>query len=378
MRSKDKSERRREYAGRGDERFPLKFGVGRSTFDVRRLPRQSRSTIHLKAPISIKQLRGSILRHVSRSFYLSIRLLPIPLRDPIALAYLLARATDTIADTADVDAALRLERLRDLAALIQSDAAIVDSFATRPANQAERALMERLPDCLEWLRALPEEDRRDIRDVLAKINEGQTLDVQRFQNPAQLCALDRTEDLGRYTYLVAGCVGEFWTRICFRRLPRFTAQTSARMLEWGVEYGKGLQLVNILRDVGTDVRAGRCYLPADELQAARLAPADLLRDATRAGPILRVWQERAQQGLAAGVEYACAIQPWRVRLATALPALIGLRTLALLREAGAKVFESRIKIERATVRRIMFTLLARSASPSAIRALTKNSGAAFP
>ena len=332
----------------------------------------------MKAPISIKQLRGSILRDVSRSFYVSIRLLPVPLRDPIALAYLLARATDTIADTADVNAPLRLERLRDLAALIQSDAAIVAPFATRPTDQGERALMERLPDCLEWLRVLPEEDRRDIRAALAEINEGQTLDVQRFQDAAEIRALDRTDDLDRYTYLVAGCVGEFWTRICFRRLPRFTAQPLARMLEWGVDYGKGLQLVNILRDVGADLRAGRCYLPANELQAAGVAPADLLRDATRAEPILRAWQERAQQGLAAGVEYACAIEPWRVRLATALPALIGLDTLTLLREAGAKVFESRIKIERATVRRIMFTLLARGASPAAIRALTRNSGAAFP
>ena len=382
MRSKDKSERRTEYARRGDERFPLKFGVGRSTFDVRRLPRQSRSNIHLKSPISIKQLRGSILRDVSRSFYLSIRLLPVPLRDPIALAYLLARATDTIADTADVDSSLRLERLRDLAAFIQSDAPAAEnsfhSFASRQKDEAERALIEQLPACLEWLRSLSDADRQDIREVLARINEGQTLDVQRFQNPAQICALDGAADLERYTYLVAGCVGEFWTRICFRRLPRFTAQTPARMLEWGVEYGKGLQLVNILRDVGMDLRAGRCYLPAAELQVAGLTPADLLRDATLAESILRAWQERAQQGLAAGVEYACAIAPWRVRLATVLPALIGLRTLTLLREARAKVFESRIKVERATVRRILFTLLARGASPSAIRALTKNSGAAFP
>ena len=46
-----------------------------------------------------KQLRGEVLRSVSRSFYLSLRVLPKPLRDPLSLAYLLARATDTIADT---------------------------------------------------------------------------------------------------------------------------------------------------------------------------------------------------------------------------------------------------------------------------------------
>eukprot|EP01034_Spumella_vulgaris_P003029 gene3029-3914_t len=38
----------------------------------------------------------ALLRGVSRSFYVSIRLLPGPLREPVAAAYLLARATDTI------------------------------------------------------------------------------------------------------------------------------------------------------------------------------------------------------------------------------------------------------------------------------------------
>jgi phytoene/squalene synthetase len=44
-------------------------------------------------------LLGNLLRQVSRSFYLSLTVLPGPLREPIGLAYLLARAADTIADT---------------------------------------------------------------------------------------------------------------------------------------------------------------------------------------------------------------------------------------------------------------------------------------
>ena len=43
-----------------------------------------------------------LLHGVSRSFGLSIRLLPQALREPVGLAYLLARATDTVADTAHV------------------------------------------------------------------------------------------------------------------------------------------------------------------------------------------------------------------------------------------------------------------------------------
>ena len=43
-------------------------------------------------------LTGDLLRGVSRSFYLSLRILPAALREPIGLAYLLARAADTVAD----------------------------------------------------------------------------------------------------------------------------------------------------------------------------------------------------------------------------------------------------------------------------------------
>ncbi|MEP6810350.1 MAG: phytoene/squalene synthase family protein [Chthoniobacterales bacterium] len=325
---------------------------------------------------SVQRLRGAILRDVSRSFYLSIRLLPVALRDPIALAYLLARATDTIADTAEIDAAIRLERLQELAALIQAEPPAkisegLQSFARLQRDEAERGLIERLPECLAWLQAIAEEGRREIRAVLAPINEGQTLDVARFRDPTRIVALEDAAELDRYTYLVAGCVGKFWTDVCFRKLPTFSVTARETMVERGIAYGKGLQLINILRDAGADLRAGRCYLPAEELLAEGLTPDDLLVKADRAEPVLRKWCERAAEGLNAGVEYACAIQPWRVRLATVLPALIGARTLALLREAGPAVFQRRVKIERAEVRAILFRLTARLASPGIIRALAR-------
>ncbi len=334
-------------------------------------------TIRLNSPTSIpiKHLRGAILREVSRSFYLSIRLLPAAVRDPIALAYLLARATDTIADTAEIDAATRRERLVELAALIQGQAAppgaveSLRSFAALQKNAAERALLERLPECLEWLSALSEADRDDVRAVLVPINEGQRLDVERFRDPAHVVALATADELERYIYLVAGCVGEFWTRVCWRKLPQFSNEAREMMLEWGVAYGEALQLVNILRDPGTDLRLGRCYLPADELEVVGVTARDLRWNAARTEPVLRAWREQAELGIKEGIEYACAIRSWRVRLATALPALIGARTLALLRDAGPEVFHRRVKVERAEVRRTLLALVSRLAAPATIRAL---------
>ena len=61
----------------------------------------------------------SILRAVARSFYLSIRFLPTRLREPVALGYLLARSTDTVADTATVPVKTRIETLGRLSEIIQ-------------------------------------------------------------------------------------------------------------------------------------------------------------------------------------------------------------------------------------------------------------------
>jgi farnesyl-diphosphate farnesyltransferase len=317
----------------------------------------------------VAQLRGAILRSVSRSFYLSIRLLPKQLRDPIALAYLLARATDTIADTAEIDADFRLTELARLAALIQGEQLPngFSGFAARQKNPAERTLMESVPLCLDWLCAISPNEQKEIRDVLVRINEGQSLDVQRFRDPTRITALQTSADLDRYTYLVAGCVGGFWTNICFLHLPRFATKSREEMVSLGIDYGKGLQLINILRDVGADLATGRCYLPAEELASVGLQPNQIREHAAHVRPLLDRWLERAEQGIAAGVEYSCAINSWRVRLATVLPALIGARTLARLREAGADVIDEKIKIPRAEVRAILLKLFVSGASPRAIR-----------
>ncbi len=322
-----------------------------------------------------KQLRGALLRSVSRSFYLSIRFLPSKLRDPIALAYLLARATDTIADTAELEPAERMSHLETLARLIQGQGdrnaarTLIVAFAPLQKDTAERTLIEQLPNCLQWLDLMATEDRADIREVLAKINEGQILDVKRFGSSATVTALKTAADLDRYTYLVAGCVGEFWTAICSRHLPEFSKQSGQHMKTLAVEYGKGLQLINVLRDIGADLQAGRCYLPADELHSLGMTPADLQQKAALAQPVLEQWRQRAEKGISAGIEYACAIQPWRVRLATVLPALIGARTLALLRDAGSEAIAHRVKVPRAEVRRILFACTTRLASPGAIQRL---------
>jgi len=318
-----------------------------------------------RSSASAQRLQTAVLRRVSRSFYLSIRFLPSRLREPVALAYLLARTTDTVADTARISGTFRTETLQTLSKAIQGKASqgtvvdLVASFAPLQEHEAERTLVESLPDCLEWLGRLETSDCLDVRAVLEKITQGQMLDLQRFSETAEITALSTAADLDEYTFLVAGSVGEFWTRVCFRHIRNFAARPENEMLTLGKSYGMGLQLVNILRDAGADLRSGRCYFPEEELISTRLTPAQVLSEPERFQPVYQNWAGKAERGLESGMQYSCAIGNRRVRAATVLPALIGARTLALLRDAGATALDQQVKVPRKEVRVMIVRALTR-------------------
>lgn len=309
-------------------------------------------------------LLTSLLKDVSRSFYLTLRVLPGTIRAPIGLAYLLARATDTIADTQLVPVEQRLgalAALRERILGLSSKPVEFGALAQQQGSPAERRLLERIEEALTVLGTLSDADRQRVREVLTTITSGQELDLRRFAGASaeQVVALRAPEELEDYTYRVAGCVGEFWTKMCRAHLFPRAAVDDAFLLNSGVRFGKGLQLVNILRDIPADLRLGRCYLPADRLAALGLKPQDLLNPEQE--PRLRgLYQEYlnvAEAHLRAGWSYTNAL-PWRcarVRLACAWPILIGFETLHLLRSANVLDPQHRVKVSRRRVKQLMLS-----------------------
>jgi farnesyl-diphosphate farnesyltransferase len=134
----------------------------------------------------------------------------------LGVAYLLARAADTVADTRLLP---RGERLAHLAAFREELAAsapgrldaIVAATRASQATAAERELIERLAECFAAYRALSAHDRARAQRVLGTIVGGMTWDLTTFpgEDAGGLTALESRAELDRYTYMVAGCVGEF-------------------------------------------------------------------------------------------------------------------------------------------------------------------------
>jgi farnesyl-diphosphate farnesyltransferase len=292
------------------------------------------------------ELIGPLLRDVSRSFYLTLRVLPKEIRPQVSLAYLLARATDTIADTKAVPRAKRVFALQQLQNL--SHVPDLGTIAEQQTSGGEKRLLERLDDCVAAAGQFDEADSRRIQELLKIIVGGQIFDLQRFpgETEKELVALTNDGELDNYTYMVAGCVGEFWTKMCIARLPALHDWDVEEMKALGVRFGKGLQLVNVLRDIPKDLRIGRCYLPVSD-PVALLDPKNF--EAIR--PLYERWLDAALAHLDAGWQYTLRVpgSEFRLRLACIWPIWIGLMTIARLRDANPLDPARRIKISRGEV-----------------------------
>lgn len=288
------------------------------------------------------QLLGSLLKGVSRSFYLTLRVLPPGLRLPVGLAYLLARAADTIADTPLISPELRREFILVFRSQVEGPAKLdalrrmEEELTDLQTIPKERELLTSLPAAFALLESMHEPDAAMVRSVLVILSLGMEMDLATFppETSGNVEALEDGQALDRYTYLVAGCVGEFWTAITMAHSGSLKKWDEEAMLHTGVRFGKALQLTNVLRDVPRDLRIGRCYLPRTELAALGLSPQDLLNPerGKEARPALTPWIKTAIEHYKSAEDYLLAIPRHspRLRLAVLWPILIGLASLARL------------------------------------------------
>ncbi|HUJ73017.1 MAG TPA: squalene/phytoene synthase family protein, partial [Verrucomicrobiae bacterium] len=224
--------------------------------------------------------------------------------------------------------------------------------ADQQTSAAEKQLLERLEECVVALGQFDEADGRRIQELLKIIVGGQIFDLQRFpgETEKELVALSNDEELDRYTYMVAGCVGEFWTKMCVAHVAALREWKTEEMSAVGVRFGKGLQLVNVLRDMPKDLRIGRCYFPVKEPQAL-LDP----RNVEGIRPLYNRWLDVAVAHLDAGWQYTMRIprSEARLRLACIWPIWIGLMTIARLRTENPLDPARRVKISRGEVYGVM-------------------------
>lgn len=294
-------------------------------------------------------------------------MVPADVRDQIGLGYLFARAADTIADTDLIDRARRLEYLSQLKAQFVSEQIswsqirdIQQAMGPLQQDSSERVLLERLEDCFRLFQECSPEDRRRVQRLMTTLTQGMEMDLSRFpgQSVEDLVALKTLDDMDRYTYYVAGCVGEFWTDLMCAHRTALASWNVRHMSDLGIRFGKGLQLTNIVKDIAHDLQKGRCYIPEAMLAEAGLTPRDLLDQTNlpRFRPVLSKLVRMAAEHLDQGWMYTMSIprHEMRLRLSCMWPILSAGESLKLVLHSPDLLNPAvKVKIPRSKVYQIL-------------------------
>ena len=284
----------------------------------------------------------ALLRAHARTFALTLRVLPPALREPLGIAYLIARASDTIADASRISRERRLKLLEHLDSLLAEESPHQwrPELVAGELTEQQKQLINALPGLLESCGDAKE--RGEILRLWRTILQGQLFDLRRFGPGATPLT---GEELEFYCGLVAGSVGAAWTRLIARHAPRTLLRPAEQMIPLGIAYGKGLQLVNILRDRSEDRVLGRCYVREEELPELFARAEEWLRGADR---------------------YLAGLRPGRILMASSLPLALARPTLGLIRAdpTAARVKLPRHRVRLALLRGLVSLWLPRPADPA--------------
>ncbi len=247
----------------------------------------------------------AITRKSASNLALAFVLLPKSKRDAMSALYAFCREVDDIADEDSAPVEDRRRRLAEWRADIKRAC----------ENQPPQFAVNRELQPVIHAFSLP-------FDLFNELIQGceMDLDIKRYED---------FEELELYCYRVASVVGLLSIQIFGYQQP----QTR----DYAVSLGKALQLTNILRDVKTDARRGRIYLPQNELRKFNVSENEILEGRYSAN-----FRDLAQSVAARAKEYYSAAQtslPSGDRKAMVAAELMGMVYWRLLKKLERAQFD---------------------------------------
>ncbi len=274
----------------------------------------------------------AILSSVSRTFALTIPLLPPIIEKVVGNTYLLCRIVDTIEDAAE----LTPEAKKNLSALfldVVLERAPVESFVEpcldalkNYSNHDELDLIAHTPTVLRILHTCSSHDQEAVSRCVSIMSEG----MSRFHGRQTKAGLKNLSEFEDYCYVVAGVVGELLTSIFRHYSPQFSKNIQGHE-NLAIAFGQALQMTNILKDSPEDRARGVSWKPAN------LSQLDLL--------------QIAYQKLSDSLTYILLIPKEEVGMRRFCLLAFGLAVLTLDKLAAGDHFERQedIKLSRNTV-----------------------------
>ena len=297
-----------------------------------------------------------ILPAVSRTFALSIRLLPGELGAAVRCAYLLCRIADSIEDEpalAAIDKASLLDAFGDCF----DDDDAVNVFVARAADlrgdPAYVRLVRGTNQVFVAYQSLPDRTRGSVRHWVREMIAGMQKFVLLYPHGIRIQTLNEYKE---YCYYVAGTVGYLLTDLWYEYSSSIGAARYGILRERCRAFAEALQTVNILKDVVRDAEhENSVYIPQELLlkngssQELILAPDSVRQNCAAMATLTRLgWDDL---DLATAYLLAIPRRAVSIRIFCALPLLFAYATLRDLTArpdglAGRQI----VKISRREVR----------------------------
>lgn len=331
-----------------------------------------------KKPTVLPPLLNQYLKKTARSFYLSLAFLPQDFKKPIGLAYVLARLADDICDAKKIEQNTKTSFLEFFRQTITSKNIFdaknqfevknqLQKIQTNPSLKNSVKIWE---TSLSFLQTLSQNQQQNITWLLDQLTLAMQWDLNFFDKNKLNC-VQNEDQLDKYCYQIAGVVGMFWMQMLEPLLDNRGTHKN-KIYEWASDYGKGLQLINILKDISFDFQRGRVYLPQTDLKKWGLATEDIqyVQNYDRFWPIIQKYLLKSLQYLKNGSQifYFLPKHLHAIYGSTVMPALIGLKSLDFL-NGDHQLLSAHFphKIKRSSVYCTVFSLLVGFYSPEKIQ-----------
>ncbi|HEY8520778.1 MAG TPA: phytoene/squalene synthase family protein [Gammaproteobacteria bacterium] len=327
--------------------------------------------------------QAAILPGVSRTFALTIPVLPERLAEVMTNAYLLCRLADTIEDDVALDNRQKSEFHRRFVAVVKGEEP-AEPFARDLAPLLssrvlpdERDLVVNAAKVIRVTHGFTPAERAALTRCVSIMCEG----MPEFQRNKSLRGLADLEEMDAYCYYVAGVVGEMCTELFCLYCPELQKERH-RMMRLAVSFGQGLQMTNILKDIWDDRQAGSCWLPRSLFEPAGVSLERLEEhhtgEAFRAG--LNELIGVAHAHLRNALEYTCIIPKREVGIRRFCLWAIGLAVLTLRKIYRNPAFRSgaEVKVSRRTVKATVLTTNLTLMSNRAVRLMFARAADGLP
>ena len=309
----------------------------------------------------------SMLPKVSRTFAPTIRMLPKGLNSIVTVAYLLCRVADTIEDSEELTIGAKKGSLDNYISIFKEEEnssslkQFIDGIEDLPRITPDEHLVYDLPRIINVFNSFSPVFRKHIGQWVVEMSVG----MQKYAQAAvrkKFSFLGTMNELDEYMYYVAGTVGYLLTELFSFYSKRITPQIRKKLNLLAESFGKGLQMVNIIRDMTTDLRRGQSYIPEELLEKYKLDRKTIFEkeNEDRAQRLFNELIQNAVKHLDKAIEYILLLpkEERGIRMFCTLPVFWAMRTLQKIQDNTlALLGHEKIKVSRKMIKKEYYLAL---------------------